>query len=245
MSTDVDPITPSRWRQIVPAAAVHVFTASGIVCALLATQAALAGAFEMAFFWLAVAFFIDGIDGTFARRAKVWEALPRFSGEQLDHVVDYVTYVFVPTLMLLQAGYIKGPSGLVLGSMICLSSLYHFSDTQSKAEDNCFVGFPAIWNVVALYIFAMPMPSWLVTGLILACVGLTFVPLKWVHPMRVKRLWPVTSLAVLGWGIASSLVIYRGFPATGWTQVVMVVVALYGVALSLVWGRVKPDTDWT
>jgi phosphatidylcholine synthase len=236
---------PKAWQQRAPAAAVHVFTACGIVCALLATQATLAAAYEMAFFWLGVALFIDGIDGTFARRFRVWETLPRFSGEQLDHVVDYVTYVFVPALMLLQASYIQGPSGLVLASLICLSSLYHFSDTQSKADDNCFVGFPAIWNIVALYIFALPMPSWMVTGLILACVALTFVPLKWVHPMRVKRLWPVTAIAVLAWTIAASVAIHRGFPATGWVQVTMIAVAIYGVALSLAWGRAKPDTDWT
>jgi phosphatidylcholine synthase len=235
----------TEWQRRAPAAAVHVFTASGIVCALFATQATLAAAYEMAFFWLGVALFIDGIDGTFARRFRVWETLPRFSGEQLDHVIDYVTYVFVPTLMLLQAGYIQGPSGLVLASLICLSSLYHFSDTQSKADDNCFVGFPAIWNIVALYIFAMPMPPWMVTGLILSCVALTFVPLKWVHPMRVARLWPVTAIAVVAWAIAASLAIYSGFPATGWVQVTMIAVAIYGVALSVVWGRAKPDTDWT
>jgi phosphatidylcholine synthase len=243
MSDRSDRTSATDWRHILPAAAVHVFTACGIVCALLATQATLAAAYEMAFFWLGVAFFIDGIDGTFARRFQVWDRLPRFSGEQLDHVVDYVTYVFVPALMLLQAGYIQGPSGLVLASLICLSSLYHFSDTQSKADDNCFVGFPAVWNIVALYIFAVPMPSWAVTLLILTCVGLTFVPLKWVHPMRVQRLWPVTALAVIVWALAASISIYRGFPATGWSQTVMIAVAIYGVALSLAWGRALPETD--
>jgi phosphatidylcholine synthase len=232
------------FKMTAPAAAVHIFTACGIVCALLATQAALAASYEMAFFWLGVALFIDGIDGTFARRARVTERLPRFSGEQLDHVVDYVTYVFVPTLMLLQAGYIQGPSGLALASLICLSSLYHFSDTESKSHDNCFVGFPAIWNIVALYIFAIPMASWLVTLLILTCVGLTFVPMKWVHPVRVKRLWPVTALATVAWSFAAGRAIYDGFPASGTARIVMLVVAAYGVALSLAWGRARTNHDW-
>ena len=60
------------------AAAVHVFTASGIVAALFATRAMLAGRYEEVFMWLGLAFFIDGIDGTFARITKVWERLPRF-----------------------------------------------------------------------------------------------------------------------------------------------------------------------
>lgn len=229
------------WRRTAPAAAVHIFTACGIVCALLATQATLAAAYEMAFFWLGVALFIDGIDGTFARRVRVWERLPRFSGEQLDHVVDYVTYVFVPALMLLQAGFVQGPSGLVLASLICLSSLYHFSDTDSKTDDNCFVGFPAVWNIVALYIFAVPMPAWMVTCLILACVILTFVPLKWVHPVRVKRLWPVTAIATAAWSIAAAMSLAAGFPATGWAKAVMLLAAAYAVALSLAWGRASSN----
>jgi phosphatidylcholine synthase len=232
------------WRHTAPAAAVHTFTACGIVCALLATQSTLAGAYEMAFFWLGVALFIDGIDGTFARRVRVWERLPRFSGEQLDQVVDYVTYVFVPALMLLQARYIHGPSGLVLASLICLSSLYHFSDTDSKSDDNCFVGFPAIWNIVALYIFAIPMPEWLVQLLIAACVVLTFVPLKWVHPVRVKRLWTLTAVATLAWSAAATVALYDGFPATGWAKAIMLAVAAYCIALSLAWGRALANRDF-
>jgi phosphatidylcholine synthase len=240
-------MTPSSWptwRQTSAAAAVHVFTACGIVCALLATQATLAAAYEMAFFWLGIALIIDGVDGTFARRVRVWERLPRFSGEQLDHVVDYVTYVFVPALMLLQAGYIQGPSGLILASLICLSSLYHFSDTQSKSDDNCFVGFPAIWNIVAFYIFAIPMPAWMVTGLIVLCVALTFVPWKWVHPMRVTRLWPLTAVATLAWAAAAAACLYSGFPAAGWVYAALVLVALYGTGLSLAWGRAPANDDW-
>src|SRR5262249_57305159 len=99
--------------------------------------------------------------GTFARMVDVNARLPRFSGDRLDLLVDYLTYVFVPTVALLQAGYLHGGFGLVLASLILLSSLYHFSDTESKTEDYSFVGFPAIWNIVAFYIFAFQMSSWL------------------------------------------------------------------------------------
>ena len=71
--------------------------------------AAIAGAWEEVFAWLGLALIIDGIDGTFARMADVTVRLPRFSGERLDLVVDYVTYVFVPALALLQAGFLQGP----------------------------------------------------------------------------------------------------------------------------------------
>ena len=106
-----------------------------------------------------------------SRDRGLTERLPRFSGERLDLVIDYVTYVFVPALALMQAGYLQGRLGLLLASLILLSSLFHFSDTQSKTEDHCFVGFPAVWNIVAFYIFAFQMPPWAAGALVLVCVS--------------------------------------------------------------------------
>jgi phosphatidylcholine synthase len=218
-----------RW----PAALVHLFTASGVVCALFATRALLSGRWEECFAWLGVALVVDGIDGTFARMARVTERLPRFSGERLDLTIDYVTYVFVPVLALLQAGYLPGAAGLTVASLILLSSLFHFSDTASKADDYSFVGFPAVWNVVAFYAFALRMPPWAVTGLSLACIVLTFVPMPWAHPIRTARLWPITLSAVLVWCAAATLAIWQGFPAGFWLQVALVATGIYGVGLAL------------
>jgi phosphatidylcholine synthase len=224
-------------RMAWPAALVHLFTALGAVCALFATRAVLAGAWEQVFAWLGLALFIDGVDGTFARMADVSTKLPRFSGDRLDMIVDYVAYVFVPVLALLQAGYLGGGFGVVLASLILLSSLFHFSDTESKSEDHCFVGFPAIWNIVAFYVFAFHMPTWAASILILACVALTFVPLRWAHPLRTPLLWPVT-LALMGvWVLAAFLTLWSGFPASPSAQAALLLVAAYGVGLVLLRSR--------
>ncbi|MFM9937881.1 MAG: CDP-alcohol phosphatidyltransferase family protein [Hyphomicrobiaceae bacterium] len=217
----------------VAAALVHLFTASGIVCALGATLAVARGAYVEMFVWLAVAFAIDGIDGTFARAANVKVRLPRFSGEQLDLVIDYVTYVFVPVLALLQAGILAGWWGFVLASLILMSSLYHFSDTASKTDDHCFVGFPAIWNIVAFYLFAFALPAWLASGIILGLVVLTFVPMRWLHPLRVERLRLVTLALMAAWFVAAAAVLWSGFPAGIWSKLVLAGVCLYGVTLTL------------
>jgi phosphatidylcholine synthase len=216
-----------------PAALVHVFTGLGALCGLAATRAVLAGAWEEVFIWLGIALVIDGIDGTFARMARVTERLPRFSGERLDLVVDYVTYVFVPALALLQAAYLPGWFGVVLASLILLSSLFHFSDTESKTEDHCFVGFPAIWNIVAFYVFAFHMPPWLAGAVVLICVVFTFVPMAWAHPMRTPMLWPVTLGLSVVWSLAGIVTLWSGFPA-GWAaQLALAVVAAYGIGLAL------------
>jgi phosphatidylcholine synthase len=215
------------------AASVHLFTALGAVCGLLAALAAFDGAWEAMFAWLGLALVIDAIDGTFARMVNVAERLPRFSGERLDLVVDYVTYVFVPALALLRAGYLTGTGGVIVAALILLSSLYHFSDLASKGEDYSFIGFPALWNIVAFYVFALTPPRWFTYLALLACVALTFVPMHWVHPTRVKRLRAVTLGVTAAWAIAAVVAVWHGFPPPLWTQIVLVIAALYVAGLTL------------
>jgi phosphatidylcholine synthase len=215
------------------AALVHLFTALGAVCALLATHAVITGAWETAFAWLGLALFIDGVDGTLARRAKVHMWLPRFSGERLDLVIDYLTYVFVPALALLQAEFLRGNWGLALAALILLSSLFHFSDTQSKADDHSFIGFPAVWNLVAFYIFAFRMSAAVVAAVVLVCALLTFVPLKWAHPMRTERLRPLTIAATALWCASAAVTLIAGFPAPIWAQIPLLAVAAYGIGITL------------
>ena len=226
----------SKGSPMWQAALVHLFTALGVVCGLLATRAVLAGAWEVAFAWLGLALVIDGVDGTLARMAGVDRRLPRFSGDRLDLVIDYVTYVFVPVLALLQAGFVEGGWGVLLASLILLSSLFHFSDTESKTEDHSFVGFPAIWNLVAFYVFAFEMTQAATAVLVLTCVAFTFVPLKWAHPMRTPFLWPVTALGTALWLAAAVSTLWLGFPAGLWAKAILLLAATYGIGLTVYGG---------
>ncbi len=215
------------------AAGVHLFTALGAVCGLLAALAAFDGAWERMFAWLGLALFIDGIDGSFARLTRVEERLPRFSGERLDLVVDYITYVFVPALALVRAGLLEGPLGLILAAAILLSSLFHFADLASKGDDYSFIGFPAVWNLVAFYLFALGAGQWTTYVVVGACVVLTFVPMRWVHPLRVVHLRLLTLAVTLGWAAAAVATVWQGFPATGVNRIMLIVAAAYLIALAL------------
>jgi phosphatidylcholine synthase len=233
-----DGAAPNERAGIIAAGLVHVFTATGAVCALFATLAALDRAWTAAFVWLGVALVIDGIDGTFARLARVETRLPRFSGERLDMIVDYTTYVFVPALMLLLSGIVSGPLGIAAAALILMSSLFHFCDTQSKTDDHYFVGFPAIWNLVAFYLFAFPVPQGVALLVIGVCAGFTFVPMRWLHPMRVRRWFTANVVAMLAWGLAAGWTVFvTGFPANLVSQITLAVVALYciGLAFALPW----------
>ena len=215
------------------AAGVHLFTALGAVCGLFAALAVFDAAWERMFGWLGLALIIDGIDGTFARLAHVEERLPRFSGERLDLVVDYVTYVFVPAVALVRAGFLGGEAAPILAAAILLSSLYHFADLASKGDDYSFIGFPAVWNLVAFYLFAFAAPQWLAIAVVAACVVLTFVPTHWVHPLRVLRLRAVTLAITVAWAVAAIAAVASGFPAGGWVKAVLGIAAAYVIALTL------------
>ena len=83
---------------------VHVLTAAGAVVALFALLAATHGDWPLMFLWLGVALVIDAIDGPLARAVNIAEVLPNWSGETLDLVADYTTYVFVPAYAIAASG---------------------------------------------------------------------------------------------------------------------------------------------
>lgn len=215
------------------AAGVHVFTALGVVCALLAMIAVSEARWELLFFWLGLAMVIDGADGTLARLVDVKRHFARISGERLDQIVDYATYVFVPVLALLHAGFLSGLGGVALGALVLLSSLFHFCDLHNKAEDHSFVGFPAVWNIIAFYAFAFALPEWAVAVLVVICSALTFVPMRWTHPLRVTSLRGLTLALTALWAVAAGSTLWSGFPAQTWAKVALMLVAAYAVALAL------------
>ena len=219
------------------AAFVHLFTGLGAVCALLAILALGDERWEAAFAWLGLALFIDGIDGTLARRFEVKRHLPRFDGAVLDLIIDYLTYVLVRVLALLAAGYLSGWLGFGLAALVLLSAVYHFSDTESKAADFTFVGFPTLWNLVAFLIFCFDAGTAATAIVIVVLVLLTFLPLPWLHPFRVRRLRPLTIAIVAASGATAISVLISGFPAASWQKSVLLAAAVYGVVLPLMLRR--------
>ena len=208
------------------AAAVHVLTATGAAFALLALIAAARGEWQSMFAWLGVALVVDSIDGPLARRVGVTAVLPRWSGERLDLIVDFLTYVAVPAFALTQADLLPAPFRLAAGIAIVLSSLFHMADLESKTGAGYFVGFPAIWNIVCLYLFAFAPPP-LVSLLIVALfVVLTFVPILSVHPFRVSAWRPFIWLVTALWGLGAIGAVANPFPSPLWVKLLLAITAV-------------------
>jgi phosphatidylcholine synthase len=211
------PIKPNIDREIKKGIAwsVHAFTTSGIVLGFLALVAVLKGDATAAFMWLGLALFVDGVDGSLARKARVREYTPNFDGASLDLVIDFFTYVAVPALMIYWFNMVPVPFwfdtstwSLVAGALIMAVSCYTFANVGMKSSDYYFVGFPAIWNVVVLY-FYLFNTGWLIN--LITVVGLsvlTFIPIKFVHPLRVTHWREITvPITVLWAAMALSLII--------------------------------------
>jgi len=217
------------------AIAIHALTASGVVLGLFALLAVERGQFTLSFVWLGAALIVDGIDGPLARWAGVKRTLPLIDGDTLDLVVDYLTYVLVPAFLIYRAALLPDALALVGVAAILLSSLYTFARTDMKTEDNFFRGFPALWNVVAYYLYALrPSPALGAVFVALLAV-LTFVPIHVVHPLRVRRWQPWLGLLTAAWGLASLALLAPGLspPLFQFVKVVSLVSATLLIALGL------------
>src|SRR5580692_3646505 len=188
---------PGSKQQHAAAFAVHIFTALGAACALLALIAAVRADWPAMFIWLGIALVIDGVDGTFARRLRVAEVLPRWSGDVLDLVVDILNYVFVPAYALTASGLLPQSLATSLGALVVVTGSLYFADRLMKTSDYYFRGFPALWNIAAFYLFLLKPAPWLGAALVAALAVLTFVPIHVIHPVRIARLRGLTIAAMV------------------------------------------------
>jgi phosphatidylcholine synthase len=193
--------------------AVHAFTGSGAVLGFLALFAAVDGNAAACLGWLGVALVVDGVDGTLARKAEVGTVLPQVDGSTLDLVIDYLNYVVVPAVFLYRFGLFPPGLGLVGAGWVLVTSLYCFSRTDMKSGDNFFVGFPAVWNVVALYLWLLGLDAWVNAAVAVALGLLTFTDAKFLHPFRVRTLMPL-NLGVTALWLVTSVALVLMHPET-------------------------------
>jgi phosphatidylcholine synthase len=191
------------WR----AAAVHVYTASGSVLALLIVLAAIEGDVRAALWLGLAALVVDGTDGTLARRFGVKERLPWFDGARLDDIVDYLTYAFAPVVLCCRAATCRtggrDPRGRPAAPRLQLPVLPH----GRKTDDHFFLGFPSYWNVVAFYAVAMDLSPGVVSTVVVVCAVLVAVPVGYLYPSRMTELRTLTLSLSLAWMVAYALIV--------------------------------------
>jgi phosphatidylcholine synthase len=216
---------------------IHILTACGAALAFLALLAASRGDWPLMFLLLGAALIVDAVDGPLARRFRVKELLPRWSGDVLDLVVDFTTYVMVPAYAIATAGLMPDVLAITAGIVIAVTGALYFADCDMKTPDNHFQGFPAVWNLIAFYLLLLRPTSGLVAAMVALFAVLTFVPLRFVHPVRVQRLRPLTVAMLVLWALLAFIAVLQGLTPLHWTTVGLCVIALYFLAVGLLPSR--------
>ena len=213
--------------ETVRAFAVHVLTACGAALALLALIFATGGHWEAMFLCLGLALIVDGADGPLAREFKVAEVLPRWSGDTLDLVVDFTTYVFVPAFAIVASGLMPDVLAIPSGVIVVITGAIYFADRRMKTDDNYFRGFPAVWNLAAFYLYVLQPPEWLGFAGVVALAALSFAPVKFLHPLRVAH-WRWLNIALLAaWAILAFVAVVLGLQPGPMVTVPLCLIALY------------------
>jgi phosphatidylcholine synthase len=215
---------------------VHVFTATGAALGLLALEAAVERNFALMFTWLGIALFVDGIDGTLARRLDVARRLPRWSGESLDLVVDFLTYVVVPAYVLMDAGILPAGTATLAALVVVVTSALYFADGEMKTKDNYFKGFPAVWNTVLFYLLLIDPNPWAALATVGVLAALTFAPIVFVHPFRVAAYRPLTIALLAIWAVLAALAIAAKMDPAPWIVWGLCGIALYFLLFGLIRG---------
>jgi phosphatidylcholine synthase len=233
MSADDFPSAPLKTVDWATAFSVHVFTASGAALGLLALTAAVAGDWTRMFVWLGIALAVDGVDGALARWLKVVERLPRWSGDSLDFVVDFVTYVFVPAYAIAAAGLLPGAIALPSGILIVITGALYFADRRMKMDGNYFRGFPVLWNAAAFYLFLLKPPPWIGAAGVICLLILTFAPFRFIHPIRVINGRRINIVLLVLWSLLAVIALAYDSNPGGWVTSGLGAIALYFVAAGL------------
>jgi phosphatidylcholine synthase len=217
--------------------AVHLYTATGVLTGFAAVLAIIHADYRSAFLWMVAATVVDATDGVLARLARVKERVPEFDGARLDDIVDYLTYVFAPVLLLHHSGSLPSGWGSVVAAAPLLSSAYGFAAADAKSDDYFFTGFPSYWNVVAVYLFAFALPPGVNAAILWGLSALVFVRIGYVYPTRTPVLRGLTlGLSAIWAGMVIAIIL--AMPNVPWSLLIAsLFFPVYYAVLSLALNR--------
>ena len=224
---------PNLIRAIL-AYGVHLFTATGAIWGLLGIFAVFEGDYKMMIVWMIVAMLVDGLDGALARLADVKTHAKGVDGALLDNILDYLNYVVVPAIFMIQTDLLPASVKWLTACLILLTSAYQFTQTDAKTDDHHFKGFPSYWNVAALYMLLMNLPPWVNFGFLMLFNVMVFIPIKYIYPSRNTYLKTITN--ILTWAYAAigiwALLQYPNHP--NWVAWASLIYVGYYLVLSLI-----------
>jgi phosphatidylcholine synthase len=138
-----------------------------------------------------LAVFIDAVDGPLARRLRVKVTVPQIDGRTIDDIVDYLTFTFIPLMLVWRMGWVPEPRTLWIAPAL-VASLLGFANVAAKQESGgFFLGFPSYWNVYAFYagLVHARWGPWLPGVVALVLAAATVLPLRFIYPNLAPAPW--------------------------------------------------------
>ena len=213
---------------------VHAYTAFGGVLAFVGASAVVHGDDRSALGAMFAAALVDATDGMLARRARVREALPDVDGARIDDIVDYITFVFLPMLLLETSGGLYRVAALPVIAVVMLSSMYGFVAPDAQSSDYFFTGFPSYWNIVVLYLMLFHTSPTVNAIVLLVLSALVFVRVGYVYPSRTPTLRTLTLVLAGAWAVFIAAIIVLWPSPPRWIAIGSLVFPVYYTVLSLV-----------
>jgi phosphatidylcholine synthase len=223
---------PIRSRAL--ARLVHVYTALGAVLAFIGAGAILRNDVRLAFLTMFAATIIDSTDGLLARRARVKTVLPELDGARLDDIVDYLTFVFLPMLLIERTGGLPPSMAILVVGVVLIASALAFSASDAKTSDHFFTGFPSYWNIVVLYLYLFRTSPVVNAVILLALSAMIFVRIGYIYPSRTPEFRALTLLLGCAWAASIGILIWTLPDAPRWLAIASLIFPVYYLVASLI-----------
>ena len=190
---------------------VHLLTCSGLIAGFLALICVFKNDVTSAFLFLGLALLIDAVDGTLARKFKVSIFVKNIDGKMLDSVIDFLNYIIIPSVMIYWFKFVPSPFEIIIPSIILIVSAISYSNNNLMTSDNFYKGFPCIWNILLFYLYLFDLSQTYNLFLISACILLKFIPMKFIHPLRVNKYRRYSAVFMVLWFISSFKILLSSF----------------------------------
>ena len=190
---------------------VHLLTCSGLIVGFFALLSVFKNDQTSAFLFLGLALLIDAIDGTLARKFKVSIFVKNIDGKMLDSVIDFFNYIIIPSVMIYWFKFVPSQFEIIIPSIILIISAISYSNNNLMTSDNFYKGFPCIWNILLFYLYLFDLSQIYNLFLISACILLKFIPMKFIHPLRVNKYRRYSAVFMVLWFISSFKILLSSF----------------------------------
>ena len=152
----------------------------------------------------------------------------------LDLVVDFTTYVFVPAYAIAAGGLMPEPLAIPAGMR---HRRHRRALFRRHGDEDRRQLFPRLSDAVerggVLSVCAADCRLALAAAVVVLLAVATFLPFKFLHPMRVRRLRALNIAAVALWSVLALIAVFYDLDPGPWVSGGLVLIAVYLVGVGL------------